>query len=222
MFASSWKVSVLKFIECGFAGNRIRSSVPNSWNLWTCRLPACHRCLGHTLSCVLTLPQLFEVHFISGLCASSQVLWKSGELRRISFCIYSGQRKQSYAIRRTCQVPGMELCNSIIRPTRCTICFQFITINSLYMFRALICSFASWWWASKCSKHVEAINGNKLKANSASCWSYYTDILQCTVNKTLRNCVSRDFLFLLSVFIILSGVQSNLDIVSHWHSATPS
>jgi hypothetical protein len=29
---------------------------------------------------------------------------------------------------------------SIIGPTRCTICFHFITINSLYMFRALICS----------------------------------------------------------------------------------
>jgi hypothetical protein len=25
-------------------------------------------------------------------------------------------------------------------PTRCTVCFQFILINSLYMFRALICS----------------------------------------------------------------------------------
>jgi hypothetical protein len=24
-------------------------------------------------------------------------------------------------------------------PTRCTVCFQFITINNLYMFRALIC-----------------------------------------------------------------------------------
>jgi hypothetical protein len=29
---------------------------------------------------------------------------------------------------------------SIRGPTRCTICFQFITINILYMFRALICS----------------------------------------------------------------------------------
>jgi hypothetical protein len=44
---------------------------------------------------------------------------------------------------------------------------------------------ASWWWANKCSKPVEAINHNKLKANSATCWSYYTDILRCTVNKTL-------------------------------------
>jgi hypothetical protein len=33
-----------------------------------------------------------------------------------------------------------------------------------------ICS-ASWWWANRCLKNVEAINRNKLKANSASCWS---------------------------------------------------
>jgi hypothetical protein len=87
---------------------------------------------------------------------------------------------------------------SIIGPTRRTVCFQFNAINSLYMFRALICPSsgvtvctavgiysASWWWANKCSEHVEAINRNKLKANSASCWSYYTGILRCTVNKTL-------------------------------------
>jgi hypothetical protein len=34
---------------------------------------------------------------------------------------------------------------------------------------------AYWRWASKCSKHVEAINRNKLKANSGSCWSYCAD-----------------------------------------------
>jgi hypothetical protein len=44
----------------------------------------------------------------------------------------------------------------------------------------------SWWWACKCSKHVDGINRNKLKANSASFWSYYTDILRCMVNKPLR------------------------------------
>jgi hypothetical protein len=38
----------------------------------------------------------------------------------------------------------------------------------------------------KCSKHLEAINRNKLKVNNASCLSYYTDILRCTVNKTLK------------------------------------
>jgi hypothetical protein len=28
----------------------------------------------------------------------------------------------------------------------------------------------SWWWANKCLKHVQAVNCNKLKANSATCW----------------------------------------------------
>jgi hypothetical protein len=28
----------------------------------------------------------------------------------------------------------------------------------------------------KCLKHVEGINCTELKVNSASCWSYYTDI----------------------------------------------
>jgi hypothetical protein len=40
--------------------------------------------------------------------------------------------------------------------------------------------------SKKWSKHAEAINRSKLKVNSASCWSYYTDILQCTVNITLK------------------------------------
>jgi hypothetical protein len=34
----------------------------------------------------------------------------------------------------------------------------------------------------KCSKHVEAINRNKLKVNRASCWSYHTDTLPWMVN----------------------------------------
>jgi hypothetical protein len=124
-------------------------------------------------------------------------------------------------------------------PTRCTIWFEFITINSLYMFQVLICSSSggnvyttgifcvyyvswqlvgltllaasrqhnihkqytnfciystSWWWAIKCSKHVEAINLNKLKANSATCC---TDILRCTVNKLLN------FSFFLSLSLSL-------------------
>jgi hypothetical protein len=120
---------------------------------------------------------------------------------------------------------------SIIWPAKYTIYFKFITINSLYMFRALICSSsggavyttigifcvciaglecnsiptllaasrhkthtqhtscciysASWWSASKCSKHVEAIDRNKLKANTASCWYCCTDILRLMANKTL-------------------------------------
>jgi hypothetical protein len=51
----------------------------------------------------------------------------------------------------------------------------------------------SWWWANKCSKHVEAINLNKLKANSASCWSYYTDgflDLSCLKKKKVFGTVS--------------------------------
>jgi hypothetical protein len=33
----------------------------------------------------------------------------------------------------------------------------------------------SWWWANKHLKHVATINRNKLKANAASGWSYYTE-----------------------------------------------
>jgi hypothetical protein len=42
-----------------------------------------------------------------------------------------------------------------------------------------------------CSKHVEAINRNKLKVNSASCLCY-TDVLTCPVNKTLSSAVSSE------------------------------
>jgi hypothetical protein len=99
---------------------------------------------------------------------------------RLTFLISSGSKKRE---------PRW------IGPSRCSICFSFIMINSLYMFQAPICSSsggtvyttigifcvyfctysAFWWWADKCSKHVEAINCNKLKANSASSWSYYTE-----------------------------------------------
>jgi hypothetical protein len=110
---------------------------------------------------------------------------------------------------------------SITVPTSCTVCFQFIAINSLYMFRALICSSSggtvytnigmlcqhaassqpTWYthkiyqsfyiqWllmmSKKSLKHVQAIDRNKLKTNSATCWSCCTGILRCTVNKTLR------------------------------------
>jgi hypothetical protein len=63
--------------------------------------------------------------------------------------------------------------------------FDLLTASRHNTHKIYQCS-ASWWWANRCSKHVEAINRNKLKANSASCWSYYTDILRCTVIKTLR------------------------------------
>jgi hypothetical protein len=45
---------------------------------------------------------------------------------------------------------------SITGPTRCTICFQFITINSFYMFRALICS-SSGCTVNKTFKSVVAV-----------------------------------------------------------------
>jgi hypothetical protein len=90
---------------------------------------------------------------------------------------------------------------------------EFITINSLYTFGAgslLIirkyCIYSNWYILcvlcrlaaivvytvppNKCSKHVKAINCDKLKANSASCWSYHTDMLRCTVNRTLSCFVS--------------------------------
>jgi hypothetical protein len=47
---------------------------------------------------------------------------------------------------------------------------------------------ACWWWANSCSKHVAAVNRNKLKANGAHCWSHYADMLRCTVSRTLNLC----------------------------------
>jgi hypothetical protein len=40
-----------------------------------------------------------------------------------------------------------------------------------------ILKYLFWLWANKCSKHVEALNRNKLKANGASCWPCYTEYL---------------------------------------------
>jgi hypothetical protein len=45
-------------------------------------------------------------------------------------------------------------------------CSRYCLYNNWY----IICSI-SWWWANKCSKHVQAVKCNKLKANSASCCS---------------------------------------------------
>jgi hypothetical protein len=42
--------------------------------------------------------------------------------------------------------------------------------------------------SKKCSKHVEAIDRNKQKVNSASCWYCCTDMLHCVVNGTLNKC----------------------------------
>jgi hypothetical protein len=51
---------------------------------------------------------------------------------------------------------------------------------------------AFWCWANKFSKHVEATAHNKLKAYSASCWSYYKDINRLLVSpisqQTLQLC----------------------------------
>jgi hypothetical protein len=33
--------------------------------------------------------------------------------------------------------------------------------------------------SKKCSKYVEAVNRNKLKVNSASCWSSYSEVNNC-------------------------------------------
>jgi hypothetical protein len=69
---------------------------------------------------------------------------------------------------------------------------QFVQISSTYLLIIIrYCIYRNWYIlcvlcrlaasrveANVSSKHVEAINRNKLKANSASCWSYYTDI-QC-------------------------------------------
>jgi hypothetical protein len=63
---------------------------------------------------------------------------------------------------------------------------------------------------NRCSKHLEVINHNKMKANSASCWSYYTDTLRCTVKKTLCNVFIRDVVslcFIKQVFIYVRESQ---------------
>jgi hypothetical protein len=60
------------------------------------------------------------------------------------------------------------------------------------------------------SKHGEAINHNKLNTKSASCWSYCTDILWCTVNQTLS--FSSFFYMFLHRHIHLLHSDSN------WHA----
>jgi hypothetical protein len=66
-------------------------------------------------------------------------------------------------------------------PKRCTLCFQFITIN-IYMFRAFI--------LLNIRSHSIHINWYIFCAYydgwlPESYWSYYASILRCTVNKTL-------------------------------------
>jgi hypothetical protein len=118
---------------------------------------------------------------------------------RVHFCVFHGHQNQQLLFPATVSNYWFvevfaKLRLSMIGPTRCTICFRLISISSPYIFRELICSSSGgtvyttvyiYSASYKCSKHVEAINRNKLKANNASCWLYYTNILWCTVNKTL-------------------------------------
>jgi hypothetical protein len=76
----------------------------------------------------------------------------------------------------------------------------------------------SWWWANKYSKYVQAINHNKLKANSAS-WS--TVLIYCDARSTERydylQCLSPlyaqqrsyvlDFVCRMWVLCVLSGTK---------------
>jgi hypothetical protein len=48
--------------------------------------------------------------------------------------------------------------------------------NSWY-FLCVLCRLAASRVGMELQKHVEAINSSKLKANGASCWSCYTDIV---------------------------------------------
>ena len=49
-------------------------------------------------------------------------------------------------------------------------------------------SLISWWWARRCSKHVEDSNGRIIEwRNCASSWLFANVILRCTVSKTSKN-----------------------------------
>jgi hypothetical protein len=85
----------------------------------------------------------------------------------------------------------------IIGPTRCAICSQTTYAQNIPVVYTLPHDEDI---SAKCWKHVQAINRNKLTANSACFWSYYTDILRCTVNKTLS-------LFFIVVFCMPEGLS---------------
>jgi hypothetical protein len=61
----------------------------------------------------------------------------------------------------------------IIGPIRCTVYFQFISINSLYMFRALFCSSSGGTVCTTTGIFCAYYVGWQL-VRSESCWSYYT------------------------------------------------
>jgi hypothetical protein len=80
---------------------------------------------------------------------------------------------------------------------------------------------ASWWWANKCSKHVEAINRNKLKAICASCWSYYTDTSTLMLWKFFYSilllkfyCWAATDIYLYNMILIRQAYQLMLELIT--------
>jgi hypothetical protein len=47
------------------------------------------------------------------------------------------------------------------------------------------CIYSAFWWWANTSWHVEAINRDNMKVNSASCWSLYNDLIQHWFNLNL-------------------------------------
>jgi hypothetical protein len=76
---------------------------------------------------------------------------------------------------------------------------------------------ASWWWANKCLKHVEAINHNQLKENSACCWYYWTE-MQLSIMK-LFLCQTNYFAEVISLSLetVTHRFCYNLKISHHHH-----
>jgi hypothetical protein len=71
--------------------------------------------------------------------------------------------------------------------TRCTPTLVAASRNNTHkIYQICICS-TFWWWVNKCWKHVQAINRNKLKPNSASCWSYHTEHLGTFTQQLEKN-----------------------------------
>jgi hypothetical protein len=81
--------------------------------------------------------------------------------------------------------------------------------HNMYTKYTNCCTYStSWWWAKKCSKHVEVINRNKQNVDSAYCWTYYADILRCTVNKTLKFVLSLSHS--LCLYHLTEGISVNM------------
>jgi hypothetical protein len=69
---------------------------------------------------------------------------------------------------------------------------------------------------------AKAINRNRLKANSASCWSYYTDILRCTVNKTFNTYTLYFYLYIFKSLATFHGVLAASCTTLKMETASPS